>query len=488
MTGTESYMTLSYCWGDPSSTNTILTQDNIGTFREEIDFSALPRVFQEAVQVAQKFNIDYLWIDALCILQDSRADWLKESAMMSEIYGHTFLNISATASTDPHGSLLCERKRQIPEDVMDIATVWSGDLLAGHYVFYGSQLCESSIQKAPLYQRAWAIQEREISPRILHFAADHVFWECGCMVGMDSLPAGFEHRGYLKGLLASIEAQSSLFSSIGVSQLYHYWSALVGQYSACDLTYESDKLIAISALARWMMRILKSQGSKDVYLAGLWKNDLENGLLWSVNSRARGTAEGGVRIRTDTPSPSWSWTSNHSAKIWYPYRFIDPDETRNKETPSIIIEEVRTFPIEDEFGLVNGGFIRLQGPLCKVEVFADIHRYTWAFDSDKELSDFETVVSWDSCQDSKESRESLVLMVIRTNQHDEILSGRIEGLLLSLTRKHYGQYTRVGRLDLELGDDHEYTNDDFRTWSSMNLSPEYYERCHGGGRYTFSII
>ena len=488
MTGTELYMTLSYCWGEPRSTKVILTQDKLDSFRQEIDVSALPRIFQEAVQITERLNIEYLWIDALCILQDSRADWLKESAVMSEIYGHTFLNIAATAATNPHSSLFYERDRRVPEDVMDITATWSGDLVAGHYVFYGSQLCESSIEKAPLYQRAWAIQEREISPRILHFAADHIFWECKCMLAMDSFPGGFKRMLFSNRSLSNIEAQSMLSTSIDLSELYYYWSALVGQYSACHLTYESDKLIAVSALARRMMKILRSQGSEDIYLAGLWRDDLENGLLWSVNSRARGTADGGVRIQTDTPSPSWSWASNHSAKIWYPYRVIDPHETRSKKTSSIIIEEVRTFPIDDEFGLVNGGFVRAQGPLCKVQVFTDGHGYSWVFDTYEESPDFETIVSWDSIQDPKESREDLILMVVRTNQYDEILFGRVEGLLLLPTGKHYGQYMRVGRLDLELGDDHEYTDDDVKMWSSTNLSPEYYETCHGDGRYTISII
>ena len=72
-------------------------------------------------------------------------------------------------------------------------------------------------------------------------------------------------------------------------------------------------------------------------------------------------------------------------------------------------------------------------------------------------------------------------MVVRTN--DEILYGRVEGLLLSLIRK-----TRVGRLDLEFGDDHEYTCDDVMMWSLTDLSLEYYEKSHGNGRYTFSIM
>ena len=54
---------------------------------------------------------------------------------MSEVYGHTFLNIAAAAATGPHGSLFYGRKEQIPEDVMDMTTTWSGDLVAGHYVF-----------------------------------------------------------------------------------------------------------------------------------------------------------------------------------------------------------------------------------------------------------------------------------------------------------------------------------------------------------------
>ena len=91
-------MTLSHCWG----TAQFITprSGNIEELKEGIKLERLPGTFQEAMAVARWLKIKYLWIDSLCILQDSKEDWVKESATMRSVYSHSIMNISATGAAD----------------------------------------------------------------------------------------------------------------------------------------------------------------------------------------------------------------------------------------------------------------------------------------------------------------------------------------------------------------------------------------------------
>ena len=482
MAGNEQYMTLSHCWGNQGSMKVRLTMDSLESFRNEIDFSTLPRTFQDAIRVVQSFeNVHHLWIDALCIVQDSGDDWLRESSSMADVYANSFLNIAATAGTNSESGLFYTRPEVLPEDVIEVSTTWSGDLVTGQYICYGFDFRETNIDKMPLCQRAWVVQERELAPRILHFGATHLFWECSCLIAMDSLPGGLDAGVHLKSRWPGMVEWDQ--KSWRGGSPYDYWPELVVRYSACKLTYGSDKLIAVSALARAMMSLLKTKGLEDVYLAGLWKNDLQRGLLWSTNNGGFGKPSGGTRVQTEMPSPSWSWTCIDGAEMWYPNQNAGDIGLLRLQKATTEVLSVCTYPVGDEFGPVNGGILRLQGPLCKVGYSSDRHQWT----INGMLRGLHKRVFWDSKEEVQGVEGELVLMVILTNENN-IIHGRVQGLLLCLTGKCWGQYTRVGRLDLEFGDKHTYTPEDSKTWSAMDMAPEYYEESNSEGRYTISVI
>ena len=131
-----------------------LTKNTLTSFREGVEFHILPLTFQEAILVTENLDANLLWIDALCILQDSDEDWLRESSKMANVYSNTYLNIAATAGTDPHSGLFHTKRNPVPEDAVDAYTTWTGDLLLGQYVLYGEDLFKSSVDNGPLNQRA----------------------------------------------------------------------------------------------------------------------------------------------------------------------------------------------------------------------------------------------------------------------------------------------------------------------------------------------
>lgn len=102
------YAALSYCWG-PQPTFLTLTERHLKLLKDGISASRLPKTFQDAIYVTTTFGLRFIWIDALCILQDSEADWLKEAAMMGEVYPKSIITLAATASEDSEEGLFYDR-------------------------------------------------------------------------------------------------------------------------------------------------------------------------------------------------------------------------------------------------------------------------------------------------------------------------------------------------------------------------------------------
>jgi hypothetical protein len=99
------YTTLSHCWGKSSIIRTI--KSNYLQHQSSISIAAMSQTFQDAIVVTRRLNIPYLWIDSLCIIQDSAEDWQRESVTMDSIYQNTQVTIAALAASD--GSVGCFR-------------------------------------------------------------------------------------------------------------------------------------------------------------------------------------------------------------------------------------------------------------------------------------------------------------------------------------------------------------------------------------------
>lgn len=97
------YTILSHCWGRGLPLK--LSMDYYASFKVMISFADLPQTFQEAVYVTMYLGVSYIWIDALCIIQDSKEDWAREAALMDEVYTYTLVNLAAAASSNSLGGL-----------------------------------------------------------------------------------------------------------------------------------------------------------------------------------------------------------------------------------------------------------------------------------------------------------------------------------------------------------------------------------------------
>jgi Heterokaryon incompatibility protein (HET) len=170
------YIALSHCWGGDCGMK--LTRGNAAAFARCIEISSLPKTFLEAVSLAKELGIRYLWIDALCIMQDSEEDWRLEAARMRDVYSNATLTVAATASRNSHGGLFYTRSPLMMSPCF-VAMERNG-LQGEPLIAYRQEMFEMfemfeiferiDADMAPLGTRGWAIQERLLSRRILHCA------------------------------------------------------------------------------------------------------------------------------------------------------------------------------------------------------------------------------------------------------------------------------------------------------------------------------
>lgn len=160
------YTTLSHCWGSAHSIN--LTTENYAGMLLWKSAAVLPQLYKDALHVAHNLGISYLWIDALCIVQtgDNFTDWQHEVESMSDIYSNSFCNISAADAPDAHHSMFTSRGLHsiCPETVL-----LNLNKQPSPYLLSDTRLWDSEISQALVNSRAWVLQERLLSPRVLYF-------------------------------------------------------------------------------------------------------------------------------------------------------------------------------------------------------------------------------------------------------------------------------------------------------------------------------
>jgi len=167
------YATLSHCWGNAQPLMT--TMKTLPDMLTAIPEDRLPILFIEAIRLARELDIPYIWIDSLCIVQDSPDDWELESAKMCEYYSNTWINIAAVTSPDHTVSFLKDRDARwspVPFSLTE-PSGQAYDLSARRV-----PAMHDPRQRGSLFSRAWAYQESALASRTIHFTDNDMVWEC----------------------------------------------------------------------------------------------------------------------------------------------------------------------------------------------------------------------------------------------------------------------------------------------------------------------
>jgi Heterokaryon incompatibility protein (HET) len=361
----------------PTATTTSSTIDER---LRAIPMAGLSRTFVDFIGIARRMQVRYVWIDSLCIIQDSREDWEKEAAQMASVYSNSYCTIAASSSAD--GNERCHVDSDWdpygPVNLTFTEMDTGGEAIIQKVRVFSlsAKPIVNTLQQDPLSSRAWTYQERELSNRVLHYSQDSTRWECRSLKATLQFP--WLDTTAFNGSLRTFDVGQNgprkpehVLDDKQKQMDEQVWFEAVLNYTDRTLTKQSDILPAFSGIARTVAS-RRQQG--DRYLAGLWSSNLIHCLCWNSGwSPARqGTfdPQNPAPIHHYRPSeylaPSWSWASikGQVRYEWWIFHALDPvpSDRATRFIPRIL--EASTTPSGlDEYGQLKSGFIRLVGKL-----------------------------------------------------------------------------------------------------------------------------
>lgn len=351
------YSTLSYCRGLGRGIP-LLTRATLASHKSHIPWPTLPKTFQEAILLSLTLNIRYLWIDALCVLQDDPSDTLHAALTLDSVFGNALLTLAATSSPDPstglfappcptfkvqatdaHGTLSRIHVREQPPHY----TFKAPFSASAHMNDWALPFATSPSANAltPLLRRAWPFAERLLAPRILHFTPAELVLECRqtyqCECARITHPAydarptdsvkqdfartvadASRHARRIDSVVSKLEATSLSPGTTTTStttadghtptDALELWTYVVTDYTTHQLTHPSDRLPAIAAVAKRFAPVIPAG-----YIAGHWTHSAL-GLLWYPQE--------GMHCRRPKQVlgrhvPSWSWASVEGSAVFW---------------------------------------------------------------------------------------------------------------------------------------------------------------------------
>jgi hypothetical protein len=411
------WLALSHCWG--KSVPLRATKDTLIMLQKDVAMDSLPMSFRDAIVITRRLGYRYLWIDSLCIIQDSPADWAIESGRMAYVYSNSVLTIAADAASDSSKGIFRSANAARGSHLLKYPCRINGSTL--DYVWIrgpgiGLRRAESQLDK-----RAWTLQESLLSPRLLNYSAGQLRWSCRTVelqekhfVGTDNtavehhLDSDFYSR---RILFPPLLGQSNLptrskdppqmripnhlmhepdktfprrefiesnehAQSISILQ---NWYEILQIYTTRNLTYEADRLPAISGIAKAIHGLT---GFK--YTAGIWEEDMLRGLSWRPSRTASFETFGvkgatAIVLSENYIAPSWSWASldrPHLENLGQNMHQVT--EPGDLEILNISIK----YATDDPYHQILSGFLEIKSRCCSLDAFQladDSHgdSYSW---------------------------------------------------------------------------------------------------------------
>lgn len=357
-----SYLALSYVWGGKQSY--VLTTSTVQEKCTGLDLSQMPQTIRDAMVVAKELGFSFLWVDALCIIQDDAESMLTEIASMGKIYRNSKLTLIAARAQSSTGGFL-----GVPDPPSYLVEPFEAPLatldgaeervVIGHRSYYKSY-------RDPINARAWTLQERLLSQRCLLYSYDGPKWICRASeinpLAPPAAPSMFPNL-YLDGQPS--HDQTDAGDEDRIDEAFQKWLGIRDEYVSRRLTNGQDKLPAISAIAAEVSRV-----TGWTYLAGLWKEDLFNELQWRSDGRTPAAPvshddaipSNPLRPRpTEYRAPSWSWASVDCAVIGIDQSFDNREIFDFRILSCDIVYQKTVGPDEFPFAPIVTGTLVVEG-------------------------------------------------------------------------------------------------------------------------------
>lgn len=341
------YVALSYTWGGNVAFST--NESTYMSRNQPFAVSELPQTLQDAVQITRELKVRYLWVDSLCIIQDSYEDKSKEISRMGDVYENAYVTISATNAMSAYSGFLnpnytdasCQR---LPLFYPDGS---KGNAFVGDDPRHHAE---------PLDQRAWALQEQLLSKRLLQYTS--VGLQASCRVGKYAIANKQTYNNAGRTLPKSLQLmwrRSGEDRKKDRANLLHAWDELLPLYTERLLSNKQDKLPALSGLASRFQQRLQSD-----YFAGIWGKNFREGLLWHGKH-----AFGYTRFRKEliplrriptSKAPTWSWASVEGPVTSDCANVLGLEITLRVLDCTVTLQDSRV-----PFGEVTGGLLHVSG-------------------------------------------------------------------------------------------------------------------------------
>ncbi|KAL4260780.1 Heterokaryon incompatibility domain-containing protein [Pleurotus pulmonarius] len=406
------YIALSYCWGPLEEAKLQLKTErkSLDERLQGIPPDTLPQTLLDAVLVCRALGVRYVWIDSLCIIQGDIQDWERESGKMANVYRNAFLTICAVQGQSCLSGFL---GRELPPQALIPFKSTLDPSITGRFAVFSaptsyikkfdtdsgwstsdwiSSLAESAgitrhrhpkadpeekrfefaspavtspfendLDEAPWMKRAWTFQEAVLSPRMIIFGTWMVHLSHGRNLDSEDGTSDTHFKWGNSWATIKLRDQPAQHAKESWVPSHGDWYQSVARYSARLLSYQNDRLPAISALASTMSESLGGE-----FLAGLWTRDLHRGLLWAhfgVTTPEKYLAEASEYI-----APSWSWACQPNMVGW-----VWGIDTLNYNQEFEYLGNDFVVTSEDPFGRVNPGKLILSAQIRKLPS-VDIHR------------------------------------------------------------------------------------------------------------------
>ncbi|CAK7232355.1 hypothetical protein SCUCBS95973_008232 [Sporothrix curviconia] len=386
------YVALSHCWGGPIKT--LLTSKTIDAYGKALPpDKELPANFRDAMAVTRALGIPYLWIDSLCIIQDSVDDWRRESRVMGAVYSRATVSLLAMASTaSGEGILKMTPKQSAPRCVVPLASNNGTITFQAETIFQNSENLRQLTETAPLSKRGWCLQELVFASRILFYGRDQIYWFCpqGGYKSAEALPDGilYPHNKYPsissfyyaqnQGTMTKIDVSSTVEHIL--TDFYHF----IEFYAQRRLTFGIDKFPAVTSFAQNVHAALKRHSSGFEYMAGVWSGDFRRGLLFCPQRMHAPHVLQANEKDCLYRAPSWSWAVTDT-----PIVFLAAQTPRTAVPSPLNLQLISWGSVlrdpNNPFGSVDDAHIVVKGRVCTLRRSAKhfVGAYTWDKDDEQ---------------------------------------------------------------------------------------------------------
>ncbi|KAF7619959.1 hypothetical protein AFLA_001577 [Aspergillus flavus NRRL3357] len=312
------YIALSHRWDGQITAAASTTSDNFIPRLKELTLDTLPRNFVHAMEVTHQLKINYLWVDSLCILQDSKEDWNREAALMSDVYQNSYCTISAQAGQTSLEGLF--RSGDIQNDSVEFRCS-SQDGQSSKMVRY--KVAAGACRSGNCRHEYYTTLRRKFSGSVAHS----------------------KHRkAGLRGISPALDAH----------EVYTSWLNTVRDYASRSLTKYEDTFPALSGLARIVHGYIHCD-----YVAGMWAADLRRSIAWEPGEDPN--ADSSASRHATYVAPSWSWASVIGTINFEEAKTLSRDIS--DETAAVIDGWRITHLTQDPFGQIATAELHITAPV-----------------------------------------------------------------------------------------------------------------------------